>query len=188
MCYSSIESGISNFELMCRICTLSVQNFDYFEKKKNRNNKEFLYSSIRTNLPHQVMEFPDHHYPEDTPAFASQSDVLNYLHSYANKFDLKKHIKFSHLVVQVVPVEDEKWEVVVKNLPTNTYETNVFDAVFICNGHYSAPSMPQMTGADEFRGKLIHSHDFRTAERYRGRSSKCLLFLFKNQCCFWSRW
>lgn len=128
-----------------------------------------MYQGLRTNLPHQVMEFPDFHYPEDTPSFPSQPDVLNYLHSYANKYDLKKHVKYSHLVVQVAPVEHEKWEIVVKNLPNNTFETNIFDAVFVCNGHYSSPNMPKLPGADDFRGKIIHSHDFRSAERFRGR-------------------
>lgn len=127
------------------------------------------------------MEYPDHHYPEDTPAFPSQADVLNYLHSYANRFDLKRHIKFSHLVVQVVPIDDEKWEVVVKNLPNNSYETNIFDAVFICNGHYSAPNIPELPGADRFRGRLIHSHDFRSAERFRGMLSRSISLSFNNQ-------
>lgn len=132
------------------------------------NINSSMYQGLKTNLPFQVMEFPDFPYPEDTSSFPSQSDVLNYLHSYANRFDLKKHIKFSHLVLQVAPVEDEKWEIVVKNLPNNTYETNIFDAVFICNGHYSVPKIPNIPGADQFKGKILHSHNFRSAEKFRG--------------------
>lgn len=128
-----------------------------------------MYQGLRTNLPHQVMEYPDFHYPEDTLSFPPQSEVLNYLHSYANHFDLKKLIKFSHLVVRVAPVEQEKWEIVVKNLPNNTFETNIFDAVLICNGHYSDPQIPGIPGSEDFKGKIVHSHDFRTAEEFRGR-------------------
>lgn len=114
------------------------------------------------------MTFPDFHYPDDALSFPPQSDVLNYLHSYANQFDLKKLISFNHLVVRVAPVDDDKWEVVVKNLPNNTFDTNIFDAIFICNGHYSDPQIPNIPGAEDFRGKLMHSHDFRTAEAFRG--------------------
>lgn len=132
------------------------------------NINSSMYQGLKTNLPYQVMEFPDFSYPEDTSSFPSQSDVLNYLHSYANRFDLKKLIKFSHLVMQVAPVEHDKWEIVVKNLPNNTFETNIFDAVFICNGHYSVPKSPDIRGADQFKGKILHSHNFRSAEKFRG--------------------
>lgn len=123
---------------------------------------------IRTNQPHQIMEFPDWHYPEDTLSFPTSQDVLNYIHSYANKFDLKKYIKFNHLVIRVSPIEDNKWEIVVKNLPKNAFETIIFDAVFICTGHYSKPQIPTIPGADEFKGIAFHSHEFRTAEAFRG--------------------
>lgn len=125
----------------------------------------------RTNLPHQVMEYPDLHYPEGTPAFPTQQDVLNYLHSYADRFNLKKLIQFSHLVVRIAPIEDENWEIVVKNLSNNTFETQVFNAVFVANGHYSVPQIPKISGANEFKGKILHSHDFRSAEAFRGMLS-----------------
>lgn len=114
------------------------------------------------------MEFPDFPYPEDTLVFPTQPDVLNYLHSYANRFDLKKHIKFNHSVVRVAPIEDDNWEIVVKNLRDGTFETNFFNAVFVANGHYSVPQIPKIAGSNEFKGKIIHSHDFRTAEAFRG--------------------
>lgn len=114
------------------------------------------------------MEFPTFHYPEDTLSFPTSQDVLNYLHSYANQFDLKKIVKFNHLVIRVSPIEDIKWEIVVKNLPNNTFETIIFDAVFICTGHYAKPQIPKISGVDDFKGIIFHSHDFRTAEAFRG--------------------
>lgn len=114
------------------------------------------------------MEYPDVHYPEDTLSFPTQQDVLNYLHSYANQFELKKYIRFNHLVIRVSPIPDDRWEIVVQNVRDNTYETKFFDAVFICNGHYSAPQIPKIPGANEFKGIMFHSHDFRSAEAFRG--------------------
>lgn len=114
------------------------------------------------------MEFPDFPYPDDTMSYPPQTDVLNYLHSYANHFDLKRLVKFSHLVIRVAPVEGEKWEIVTKNLPDNTFETRIFDAVFICNGHYSETRIPDIPGVELYEGKVLHSHDFRRAEAFRG--------------------
>lgn len=114
------------------------------------------------------MEFPDFQYPEGTRSYPPQADVLKFLHSYADKFDLKKHIKFSHVVIRVLPIENGKWEIIVKDLPNNQFQTVVYDAVFVANGHFVKPRIPQIDGANEFKGKVIHSHDFRKASDYQG--------------------
>lgn len=115
------------------------------------------------------MEFPGHHYPNDTLSFPPQSDVLKYLHSFADRIDLEKHIKFEHFVVHINPTENEKWEIIIKDLPNNKFITQIYDAVFICNGHFSVPFIPKIRGAKEFRGKLLHSHHFRDAETFQGK-------------------
>lgn len=115
------------------------------------------------------MEFPNFHYPNDTISYPSQSDVLKYLHSFADHFDLKRHIKLSHLVIRVRPIENQKWEIIVKNACSNTFVTKIFDIVFACNGHYSTPFIPKIPGAREFIGQMIHSHDFRTAQAFHSK-------------------
>lgn len=123
---------------------------------------------FRTNLPHQVMEFNDYPYPNGTKSYPPQADVLKYLHSYAEHFNIKKHIKLSHLVIRVLPIENEKWEVIVKNLPNNTFETLIYDLVFVANGHFASPRYPHIAGLEEFTGKTLHSHDYRSAEAFHG--------------------
>lgn len=112
------------------------------------------------------MEFPGFHYPNNTISYPPHSAVLNYLNSYADHFNLRKHIKFSHLIIRVQPIENNKWEIIVKNLAENKYETRIFDAVFIANGHNFKTFIPKIPGVNEFNGKIIHSHDFRTAKEF----------------------
>lgn len=114
------------------------------------------------------MEFPDHHYPEDSATYPTQAKVLEFIHSYADRFELKKLIKFHHSVIRITPTEKDKWEIIVKDLPNDSFSMKVFDAVFICNGHYAKPRIPETDGIDDFKGKVLHSHDFRSAEHYRG--------------------
>lgn len=61
-------------------------------------------------------------------------------------------------------------QVIVKNLPTDKLETYHFDAIFVCNGHNSVPLMPKFEGADKFNGKQIHSHFYRRAEEFKGKT------------------
>lgn len=114
------------------------------------------------------MEYADFKYPNGTKGYPPQPEVLKYLHSYADNFDVKKHIKFNHLIIRVVPIKNDKWEIIVKDVVNNKYETKIFDAVFVASGHFFAPRYPEIEGIDEFQGKQIHSHDYRKAEDFTG--------------------
>ena len=48
-----------------------------------------------------------------------------------------------------------------------TYKT--FDAVMICNGHFSDKVMPDFPGMEKFKGSIIHSGDYRTFHPYIGK-------------------
>ena len=52
----------------------------------------------------------------------------------------------------------------------NTEHTEQFDAVVVCNGHYSDPRIPNIPGADDFPGEQLHSHNFRTNHEFRGKT------------------
>lgn len=116
------------------------------------------------------MEFKDHHYPKNTPSYPPSTDVIKYLQSYAERFNIKKYTKFNHFVIHVNPIENNQWEVIVKDLPNNKFETKIFDAVFVCNGHFSKPRSPVIEGATKFKGKIVHSHDFRSSDAFRGKN------------------
>ena len=53
-------------------------------------------------------------------------------------------------------------------------ERSVFDAVVVCNGHYSEPRCPTISGSDAWPGTQMHSHNYRTPEgerfSFRGKS------------------
>lgn len=114
------------------------------------------------------MAYSDFSFPNETKSYPLYTEVLKYLESYADHFDLKRHMKFNHNVIRVVLIENEKWEIIVKDLANNTIETRFFDAIFIANGHFSVPNIPEISSASKFNGKMFHSHDFRNAERYQG--------------------
>lgn len=82
------------------------------------------------------MAYPDLPFPQGLPSFVTHTDVMQYLRSYVEHFDLGKYINFSHQVLSVKPRNDKQgvWEVVVKDLTNNTIHEDVFDAVVVCNG------------------------------------------------------
>lgn len=127
-----------------------------------------IYENLVTNLPKELMAFPDYPYDENIlESFLTPDKVLNYFHSYANTFQLRDHIKFEHHVIRVRPIPNkDSWEVIVKDLPSNTLKTFYFDFVFICVGK-STPIIPKINGQENFVGKVIHSHDYRNTKMFK---------------------
>lgn len=69
------------------------------------------FSWHRTNLPVDFMRFHGHSVPQTQRSFVPQEEVLAYIQSYADKFDLNRIIKFQHQVVNVRPLQEHRWEV-----------------------------------------------------------------------------
>ena len=118
-----------------------------------------LFVITRTNLPKEVMLFPDFPFPSHLPSFPYHYDVYNYLKSYSQHFKLDRFIKFGTLVERVVPIpvsscnghsptvdrdtrgtshmtcfDDVKWRVTTRQLASGETTTDVYDNIFVCNG------------------------------------------------------
>jgi dimethylaniline monooxygenase (N-oxide forming) len=64
--------------------------------------------------------------------------------------------------------KDDHWQVTVKDLTKcNTFEV-AYDAIIVCNGTYATPKIPQINGIERFNGKIIHTHDYRVADSFKG--------------------
>lgn len=127
-----------------------------------------MYQGLHTNLPKEIMGYPDFPIPDHGKSYIPSGDMLAFLKLYAKEFNVDEVIKFRHQVIRVRPI-DEKWEIVVRDLNgdgrVSIYQ---FDAVIVCNGHYHTPDWPKMKGYDTFQGRQIHSHDYRCSDPYKG--------------------
>ncbi|XP_078725005.1 uncharacterized protein LOC144942123 isoform X2 [Lampetra fluviatilis] len=101
-----------------------------------------LYRDLRTNLPKEVMAFPDFPFDKNLPSFIHHSDMRAYLDQYADHFSIQPHVKFQWRVELVQPVpgpagtEDSvAWDVTACSLTDGHRTTQRYDAVMVCNGH-----------------------------------------------------
>ena len=129
-----------------------------------------MYKGLHTNLPKELMQFPDFIFPPNEFSFVPANDVTQYLNCYADSFKLRQFVKFEHQVVRVRPLLQGTWEVMVKNLPDNKFIIHTCEAIFVCNGHFSTPSFPHYRVSEKFQGKQIHSHDYRRPENFEGKN------------------
>ncbi|GFO34510.1 dimethylaniline monooxygenase [n-oxide-forming] [Plakobranchus ocellatus] len=66
-----------------------------------------------------------------------------------------------HLFCEPVNPISGRWEVTSHDLLRNKTITEVFDFVVIANGCTAHPKLPRFPGLDKFRGKTMHSLDFK---------------------------
>nr|XP_054752099.1 uncharacterized protein LOC129257731 [Lytechinus pictus] len=130
-----------------------------------------MYKSLKTNLPKEIMAFPDFPFDERLPSFIKHTDVLDYLQQYSDHFQLDNFIQFSTVVEMVRPIKSSDdsitWEITVSNLRTRHRTTSIFHQIMVCNGHYAIPNIPDLPGRDKFRGYQLHSHNYRHPDVFK---------------------
>lgn len=76
-----------------------------------------MYKNLRTNLPKEVMGYPDYPVPDNPDSYLTRTQILEFLNLYCDHFNLRQYIQFLHNVELVEPsVGDRKWMIKVKDL------------------------------------------------------------------------
>ncbi|NXX22153.1 FMO1 monooxygenase, partial [Podargus strigoides] len=132
-----------------------------------------LYPSVISNTSKEMSAFSDFPYPEDFPVFLPNALLLDYLRRYTERFGLREHIKFGTTVVSVRKRPDfattGQWDVVTEADGKQT--SHVFDAVMVCSGNFSEPSLPLQSfpGIERFQGQYFHSRQYKHPDVFQGK-------------------
>ena len=130
---------------------------------ENDNGLSSAYRSLHIDTSRGNLGYPDHPIPETYPDFLSHAEVLEWLESYAQRFDLKKHFRFRCEVKRIEPQPDGSWQVTLAD-----GQVRRFSGVIVANGHLWDPRRAEFPGA--FDGEQMHSHHYRTAEPFAGKN------------------
>ncbi|XP_011039928.1 PREDICTED: probable flavin-containing monooxygenase 1 [Populus euphratica] len=146
--------------------------------------KSCSYSSTKLQSPRGDYEFTDFPWPNrDDPSFPSYIEILDYLKSYAEHFDVMKYVMFNSKVVEVrfvggrEPADSGEpgeygsllpglpvWEVAVQSKQSDIIQWYAFEFLVVCTGKYGdipkIPEFPLKKGPEEFKGKVMHSLDY----------------------------
>ncbi|KAM3962560.1 flavin-dependent monooxygenase FMO1 [Aphomia sociella] len=126
------------------------------------------YKYLRTNTPRHTMEFTGFPFPDDTPSYPTGTCFYKYLKLFAKQFDLMKSIQLRSYVTSIKRAGD-RWNVTYMRTDTRDNHTEVCDFVVVSTGEYSNPVWPKFEGQSTFKGKIIHSHDYKEPEAYTNR-------------------
>lgn len=133
----------------------------------NDNGRAAAYSSLHIDTSKERMAFSDFPMPEAYPNFPHHSQVLAYFEAYAERFALRRLIRFRTSVESVVPGRGGGWQVAVRDLDSDRRETLGFGSVLVANGHHWDPRLPDLPG--DFHGRILHSREYSSPRQLTDR-------------------
>ncbi len=127
------------------------------------------YDRLHLHTAKAFSELPFLPFPKDYPRYPSRQQVVDYLDAYARHFGLE--LRLGQQVARARHA-DGRWEV-------ETQDTRYRAAnLVIATGYNREPFVPDWPGKSSFRGRILHSCEYRNGEPFRGQ--KVLVVGFGN--------
>lgn len=132
-------------------------------------NNKLAYASYSFDLnPDYSFE---EHFGKPIPSYPPREVLADYIKGRVEKAGIRHWVKFRTPVRFVTYDEStEKFTLTSHDLKANKQTTEQFDYVICCSGHFSTPNVPHFEGIERFGGTVLHSHDFRDADHYKGKN------------------
>lgn len=120
----------------------------------NPNGRSSAYQSLHIDTSRDGVSFRDMPMgPDEYPDYPHHTQILDYLHSYAEAFSLRDRVRFETPVERAQRKDGGGWEI---TLSDGSIEE--FDFLVVGNGHHWDPRFPDFPGS--FDGETIHSHHY----------------------------
>jgi trimethylamine monooxygenase len=138
-----------------------------------------MYRYLWSNGPKECLEFADYgfeeHFGRPIPSYPPRAVLHDYIKGRIEKSGVASYIKLS-TAVRSVTYNDAtgKFTVAVKDLNSDEISSSDFDYVICASGHFSTPNVPEFEGIRTFPGRVLHSHDFRSADEFAGKRVICV--------------
>ncbi|WP_027163350.1 NAD(P)/FAD-dependent oxidoreductase [Mesorhizobium sp. WSM1293] len=119
------------------------------------------YERVHLHTAKRFSSLPFAPFPRDYPRYVPRDLFVDYLDAYAQRFDLRP--RFGE-TVRAITRRGRSWLVDTTTGPLHAPN------VVIASGNNAEPLMPGFAGADTFKGRKLHSADYRNAMPFAGQS------------------
>jgi trimethylamine monooxygenase len=133
-----------------------------------------MYRYLWSNGPKECLEFADYsfeeHFGRAIPSYPPRAVLHDYIMGRVEKSGVRPYVRFDSPVRWVEYDETtEKFTVRVKDQKADRDYSETFDHVIVSSGHFSTPNIPYFDGLETFPGRVMHAHDFRSADEFVGK-------------------
>ena len=149
-----IGSGFSGIAIAIDLKNKGIEDFIILEKAQSLGGtwRENTYPGAECDIPSALYSYSFEPYPHWQYKWSHQPQILEYLNHCAEKYDIKKHIKYNNELKSATwSVDQNNWKV---ETITTAYKTKTLVSAI---GQLHHPSFPNIDGVDSFNGPSFHS-------------------------------
>lgn len=133
-----------------------------------------MYKYLWSNGPKECLEFSDYsfddHFKKPISSYPPRPVLFDYIQGRIKKSNAREYIRFNTTARWVNFDETtKKFKLELDDLKHNRTYSEEFDYLIVASGHFSTPNMPYFEGIENFLGTVMHAHDFRGADQFKGR-------------------
>lgn len=125
------------------------------------------YDRLKLHLPKQFCQLPHFPFPDHYPDYPSKRQFIEYLESYAARFDINPHFNEC--------VQSAKYDHACRLWRVRTVCGDGSEVEYLCQwlvvatGENAETVVPEIDGLKDFAGEVIHASDYKSGENYRGK-------------------
>ncbi len=129
--------------------------------------KGSTWERMRTNISHYTCMFSDFAWKGSVQDFPNQREVFEYLGEYMKTFKLEQYLNLNSNVETVLKVGN-RWLVEWRKDDLHK-RSQCFSYVIVATGIFSKAAMPFSIGIENFKERVTHAKDYKTAETFGGK-------------------
>ncbi|MEE2733623.1 MAG: alpha/beta hydrolase fold domain-containing protein [Pseudomonadota bacterium] len=150
-----VGTGFAGIGMAIRLQQAGFRHITLLEKATELGGtwRDNRYPGAACDVPSHLYSFSFEPNPRWSHVFAPQPEILDYLNHCADKYDVRRLIRFGTEMEQAHYDETRNhWQVQLKGGTTLTCRY-----LITATGQLSRPALPDIPGIDEFQGKRFHS-------------------------------
>ncbi|NMO88253.1 NAD(P)/FAD-dependent oxidoreductase [Actinomycetospora sp. TBRC 11914] len=148
-----IGSGIAGILTGIELRARGLTDFTILEKADTLGGtwRDNVYPGVACDVPAHLYSFSFAPNVHPTTRFASGPQLWDYFREIAERYRVTEHIRYG------TEVADARWDGSRWTVTTTTGESLVADVVVSAVGRLQQPSLPDIPGISDFRGRVFHS-------------------------------
>lgn len=167
-----IGAGQSGLSMAARLRVLGVDALCVDKHERVGDSWRKRYHSLALHNQVNLNQMAYMPFPATWPKYLSKDMVANWLEHYAWALECNVWMR-TGLVEARYDEKDGHWVAKVRRADGTERVMKPRHIVF-ANGIVGAPKIPRLPGLDDFKGKVLHTHDYKSGADWKGRKALVL--------------
>ena len=166
-----VGAGLSGLVAAKELIDVGIDDLIILEQSQDLGGVwlQHAWPSVTLTSSKWITEFGSYPMPDSYPDFPTPEQMVDYLQSFAQHFDLEKYIRYDTTVSEIKRHGESRYTILTNR---DSYEDIRFVAV--CSGLHGKPNMPKIPGLDEFRGTKLHGYSYPGPDWFQNQRVLCI--------------